>query len=171
MTLAQQLNYMGKLMSQVPTHPTRVVYTKAGNSLAAACVFDRRTIIDHKLYWGAAASADEARYLVALLNAPRLTELVRPYQSIGAFGPRDFDKYVWHLAIPEFDATSELHRHLAALALQAEDVAATTIVPAGAGFQRARQVVRSALEAGGVSAALDAAVTSLLGEREHADTD
>ena len=149
-TLIQQLDYMKQLTAQFPIAPVRVVYSASGNTLAAAVVTDSRAVIEHKLYWGAAADLDEARYLTAVLNAPVFTKLVRPYQSVGAFGPRDFDKYVWYAPVPEFDPNDVRHRHLVDLA-------------EGLGFQQARKLVRQALENLGTAQAIDAEFRALLG--------
>lgn len=159
MTLRDQVDYRSKLAVQFPIAPIRVVYTKSGNTLAAAVV-KSDAVIDHSLYWAAVPSMDEGRYLTAVLNAPTLTELVQPYQSVGAFGPRHFDKYVWKLPTPLFDPTDPLHRRLVKLAEKAEGVT-KGVAPAG-GFQQHRRLVRNALAAAGVAAELDAAVRELL---------
>jgi len=80
-----------------------------------------RLVIEHKLYWAPVATREEGYYLTALLNAHALTYFVRPYQSTGAFGPRDFDKYVWHMPIPQFDADNEHHLRLVALGQQSTE--------------------------------------------------
>jgi SAM-dependent methyltransferase len=64
-TLIGQLDYIHQLSSQFPISPWRVVYTKAGNTLAASAIHDLTAVIDHKLYWAAAQSSDEAAYLAA----------------------------------------------------------------------------------------------------------
>jgi hypothetical protein len=161
-TLLEQLDYMHQLSAQFPTSSIRVVYTKAGNTLCAAIVDDPATVIDHKLYWAPINSIDEARYLTAILNAPVLTEMVRPYQSVGAFGPRDFDKYVWQLPIPDFEPTSSAHTGLVALALEAEQAAEAVDLEAASGFQAARKLIRTALVEAGIANGLDAAVTALV---------
>lgn len=161
-TLMEQLNYLGQLSAQFPTAPLRVVYTKAGNTLAAAIVQDHLGVIDHRLYWAPAATREEARYLTAVLNAPVLNELVRPYQSVGAFGPRDFDKYVWQSPIPAFDPASPLHRHLVELARDAELVAGRVALQGSESFQVARRLIRRELALVGIASALDEAVGQLL---------
>jgi hypothetical protein len=161
-TLLEQLDYMHQLSAQFPTSSIRVVYTKAGNTLCAAIVDDPATVIDHKRYWAPINSIDEARYLTAILNAPVLTEMVRPYQSVGAFGPRDFDKYVWQLPIPDFEPTSSAHTGLVALALEAEQAAEAVDLEAASGFQAARKLIRTALVEAGIANGLDAAVTALV---------
>jgi len=162
-SLLEQLDYMHQLSAQFPTGAIRVVYTKAGNNLCAAIVTDPAAMIDHSLYWAPVTSMDEARYLAAILNATVLNDLVRPYQAVGAFGPRHFDKYIWQMPIPAFNAGSPAHVDLVALAVNAEQVATATAIPGTAGFQGARKLIRAALEESGVSEQLDAAVAELFG--------
>ena len=161
-TLLEQLNYIGQLGAQLPPPPLRVVYTKAGSTLAAASVTDARAVIDHKLYWGSVSSVAEGRYLCGVLNAPCFTDAVRPYQSTGAFGPRDFDSYVWKPRTPLFDPSDDIHLAIAALAERAEVVAAGVARPVRGGFQRHRRDVRTALADAGISKQLDKAVAELL---------
>jgi hypothetical protein len=161
-TLLEQLDYLHQLSAQFPSAPWRVVYTKAGNTLAAAAVRDTSAVIDHMLYWAAAHSKEEADYLVAVLNAPVLNDLVRPYQSVGAFGARHFDKYVWRAPIPLFDPSVPLHMQIIELATMAEAVAASVELPADVGFQRARKIIRVELDAAGILASLDSAVEELI---------
>jgi hypothetical protein len=160
--LIDRQDYHRGLSAQFPIPPTRVVYSKAGVRLAATVVRDDRAVIDHKLYWATAASIDESRYLVAILNTAELTERVQPYQARGEFGPRDFDKYVFNVPIPLFDSKERGHVTLVELAERAEDLAATVDVE-GVGFQQARARIREALQTDGVAADLEAAVRDLLG--------
>ena len=167
-SLLEQLNYMRQLEAQFPIAPKRVVYTASGNTLAAALVFDDRAIIEHKLYWTAVSSDEEGRYLCGVLNAPVFTEIVRPYQSTGAFGPRDFDKYVWLAPTPVFDPTIDLHMSINSLAEEAETVVAGLPKVADDEFQARRKAIRSALEESGLSAKLDEAVSQLLNLPDNA---
>ncbi len=118
--------------------------------------------LDHKLYWMPVRNIDEARYLTALLNSPSLTEAVSVYQSRGLFGARDFDKYVWRLPIPVYEAANPLHAQLTELAEQAEIIAGDVNLD-GVGFQKARQLIRSALDAAGITSAIDSVVVQILG--------
>jgi hypothetical protein len=161
-TLIQQLDYMHQLRAQFPISPWRVVYTKAGNTLAACAINDHIGIIDHMLYWAPVASRDEARYLTAILNTPAINELVRPYQSVGAFGPRHFDKYVWRAPIPRFDHNKETHMRLIDLAIRAEEAVKQFELGDGGSFQAARRVIRSELANTGIAAELNTAVSELM---------
>jgi hypothetical protein len=123
LSLLEQLDYRRKLSQQFPAADHRVVYTKSGMYLAAAIVSDPTAVIDHKLYWGPATSVDEALFLIAILNSRTLTMAVRPLQPRGEHNPRDFDKHVFQLPIPLYDADDAAHRWLVELAMQAERVA------------------------------------------------
>lgn len=161
MSLLDRLDYQRGLGNQLPGTAHRVVYTASGTYLAAAYVTDPRIVAEHKLYWATVAGPDEARYLTAILNSSALLQLVRPLQSLGDFGPRDFDKYVWQIPIPLYEESAALHRELVDLAVRAEQVAAGVDLPQQS-FQALRRRVRQALIADGVSGELDQAVTRLL---------
>jgi hypothetical protein len=60
----------------------------------------------------------------AVLNSETLANVVAPYQSRGQFGARDFDLYVWYVAVREFVSDDEDHQALAVLGERAEQVAA-----------------------------------------------
>ena len=158
----EQLNYYGKLSSQFPVAPIRVVYTKAGTNLAACTIQDETTVVDHKLYWASFENLEEARYLCAILNSEALRAGVQQYQSQGQWGARDFDKYVFNLPIPLFDTDNSLHRALAQAAKTAEDIARSLPSEEGEYFTRIRQRVRAALAEHGIARILERAVTRLL---------
>ena len=48
--------------ARFPISGLRVVYAKAGTLPAAIIIKDARAVIDHKLYWSAVGTEDEARY-------------------------------------------------------------------------------------------------------------
>lgn len=161
LTLLERINYHQGLNKQLGGTPCRVVYSASGTRLTASIIPDSSCIIEHKLYWIPCKSLDEARYLVAILNAPVTTQRVSDYQSRGLFGRRDFDTYVWHLPIPMFSRLNESHLKLVKLSEHAEFVAASTDVE-GMGFQKARGTVRQALEDDGVLLLINNLVTELL---------
>ena len=162
MTLRERWNYHNELGAQFPLAPLRVVYAKAGTLPAACMLRDSKAIIDHKLYWTTAASVGEARYLAAILNSDTARERTAKFQSRGQWGARDFDKVVFNLPIPRYDAKITLHRDLADAAAKAERVAAAVALPEGAKFPRARSLVRAALKGAGLAEAIDALVARLL---------
>ncbi|HEY8125408.1 MAG TPA: N-6 DNA methylase [Methylocystis sp.] len=162
MTLTGRFNYHNELSAQFPLAPLRVVYSKAGTNPCAALVRSSNAVIDHKLYWSAVTSANEARYLVAILNSETARKRVEAYQSRGQWGARDFDKVIFNLPIPRFDAKNKTHAALAKAAAEAERIAAALELPEGVKFQRARALVRTALTDAGVAKRIDALVDQLL---------
>jgi len=161
-TLQGQFDYYGKLAAQFPISDLRVVYAKAGAQPAACVVRDSRAVLDHKLYGFAPANSAEGDYLSAILNCETARSRTESYQSRGQWGARDFDKVIFNLPIPRFDAAKKLHRDLAAAAEEAENVAAAVALPEGVKFQRARALVRSALVEAGVATRIEAWVAKLL---------
>ena len=162
MSHKERIDYHGELSCQFPIAPIRVVYTKAGTNLAATVVRDETAIIDHKLYWAAAEGPEEAYYLCGILNSEALRAGVEQFQSQGQWGARDFDKYVFNLAIPKFDGNDPLHRELARVAKTAEEVAKAVSEKEGEHFTRTRKRVRSALAEHGIAAELERLATKLL---------
>lgn len=158
--LLDRIDFHGQLSAQLPAAAHRVVYTKAGNSLASARLAgdEGRAIIDHKLYWAAVSGVDEARFLTAVLNSELLLERVRPLQALGLFGGRDFDKNVFSVLIPTYSRGDSEHQAVADLAAQAEQVASDIVLDPAWTFQRARTAVREALAAAGLAKALEDAV-------------
>lgn len=162
MSFIQSLDYYGKLSSQFPLQPLRVVYAKAGVKAAAAIVRSSRIVIDHKLYWMAVGSELEAQYLVAILNSEIARSRVEKLQSEGQFGPRDFDKVMFSLPIPSFDASIKLHRRIAQASAAGEAAAAAVEIGKVHGFQRVRAWIRTTLQDNGVSGEIDRLVSELL---------
>ncbi|MSO76891.1 MAG: hypothetical protein EXQ87_08260 [Alphaproteobacteria bacterium] len=160
--LVNQLNYINQLSSQFPIAPLRVVYAKAGSRPAACLVRDERGVIDHTLYWMAPASEGEARYLIAILNSETARARTEQYQARGQFGARHFDKVIFNLPIPRFDAANETHRALTEAAAAAETIAAQVALTEGVKFQRARTLVRAALAEANILENIDRMVAELL---------
>ena len=142
LSLTDQIDYQKKLTGQFPSAPIRVVYTTSGTHLTASIVEDVRTLIDTKLYWGAVATRDEALYLCAVLNSQTLGDLVKPYQSVGQFGTRDFHRFVWMPSVPLYDSSNPSHVTLANLAKEIEIRVAELEVHTIKGFKAQRQEVR-----------------------------
>jgi hypothetical protein len=161
-TFVRQINYINQLSSQFPIAHLRLVYAKAG-SLPAACVIrDKRAVIDHKLYWMAPATEEEAFYLATILNSETARARAERFQSRGQFGARDFDKVMFNLPIPLFAAGDPLHRDLTKAGAHAESVAGMVDLVEGEKFQRARKRVRDALAEEGIGGEIEKLVEKLL---------
>jgi hypothetical protein len=159
----QRLDYRRGLSQQFPTPEHRVVYSASGMYLAAARLTDPRAVVEHKLYWGTAASVEEGRYVVAILNSDEVTKRVRPLQARGEHNPRDFDKYVWRIPIPLYDPTDERHQELATLAAEAENLVANLELPETVAFEVLRRRARVAVAGSEVGQRMEKLVVKLLG--------
>lgn len=73
----------------------------------------RIVIPDHKLYFVPCASQDEGAFLVALLNAPAVSEAISAYAAQLSLGV----SVVEYLALPQFDDSNKLHQSLSQLGL------------------------------------------------------
>jgi SAM-dependent methyltransferase len=163
MTLVDRWNFQRGLSNQFPIPSLRVVYAASGTLPAAIVLRDKRAVIEHKLYWAKPASEEEAHYLSGILNSETARARAERYQSRGQFGARDFDKVMFNLPIPVFDAKETLHRELAEAGAHAETVAANVELKEGEKFQRARKRVRDALADDGIGGDIEKLVEKLLG--------
>jgi hypothetical protein len=162
-TFIEQLDYIGQLSSQFPISPVRVVYAASGSMPAAMIIRDDRAIVEHILYWSSFTSEDAAQYITAVLNSETARARAEQYQARGQFGARHFDKAMFNLPIPLFDARDALHRRLAAAGAEAESVAQMVELKEGEKFQRARKRVRDALIEDGIAPQIEKLVDKLLG--------
>ncbi|KAA0919134.1 N-6 DNA methylase [Dietzia sp. ANT_WB102] len=160
--LLDRIDYHGQLSAQLPIASLRVVYTKSGNTLAAALVRDESAVIDHKLYWAPVAAEAEGHYLCAILNSSTLLERVKPLQALGLFGTRDFDKNVFAVPFPRFDSTDSLHARLSDLGARSEKAACSVDISGTRTFQAARKKVAAALLEAGISQEIEEAVAELV---------
>lgn len=156
--LLDRIDFHGQLSAQLPVASHRVVYTKAGSTLAAAAIHDPRCVIDHMLYWAPVSGLDEARYLTAILNSKVLLDRVTPLQALGLFGARHFDKTIFRIPIPSYDAANNSHKALVDSAAEAEEIATSVDISSAGDFKRARTLIRSALDSSGCTNHLEAAV-------------
>ncbi len=97
-----------------------------------------------------------------MLNSPVTTAAVQPLQARGDFGPRHYDKYVWQLPIPTFDAAVDVHARLAELAESAEEVVADLQMDSTRRFQTVRHSVRARVAGIAIGTEFDDLVTHLL---------
>lgn len=161
LSLIEQLDWMGKLSSQLPPPRLRVIYNSSGMHVAAAKLCDPRGVLNNKLYWCAARSEQEADYLCAVLNSPVTTEFVRPLMSYGK-DERDVHKHVWKLPIPEFDPATPALARLSELGASAERLAEEVEVDPGLHFATTRRRIRDHLVDNPNAAEIDDLVYELL---------
>ncbi|KAA0094708.1 SAM-dependent DNA methyltransferase [Mycolicibacterium sp. P1-18] len=162
--LLDRIDFHGQLTAQLPATSLRVAYTKAGNSIAAAVIRDSAAIVDFSLYWAAVSSENEGHYLCAILNSQTLLRRVKPLQTLGLFGARHFDKYVFGIPFPLYDNSKDIHVAIASLGGMAERIASEVDVSGCRTFQAARKLVAAALKASGIAEQIDALVAELVPE-------
>jgi SAM-dependent methyltransferase len=161
--LADHLNYFEQLTCQFPIAPLRVVYAKSGTQPAAALLRDSKAVLDHFLYWMPCATDIEGRYLCAILNSETARSRVEKFQAEGQWGKRHFDKAMFNLPIPVFNASKSLHAKLATAAAEAERAASFVEVREGEYFVTTRNRIRKTLIEDGIAGEIDKLVEKLLG--------
>lgn len=161
-TLAENVNHLGKLTAQAGAHAIRVLYTASGTRLSAARISPNSALVYHGAYWATVTSEEEAGYLLALLNSAAVLAKVTDLQPHGQRDRRHFDNLVWTLPIPDYDPEDPLHRDLAAAAARAEAVAAAVPLNPDAHFTAYRRAIRAALAEDGIAAEIEALVDALL---------
>ena len=167
-----RLDFHGELSAQLEwrndpgDRPVRVGYTKSGEP-TAALISDGAALVDHLLYWVTCQDAQEAHYLIALINSQALYEAVKPLMSKGQFGARDLHKHLWKLSIPEFDPNNTMHKDIADAGWTAEVGARKQLDRLYADRGRvtariARRVLRTWLRSSSEGLAVEAGVAKLL---------
>ena len=112
--LLGRLDYHGELSAQLEwrrdsgDRPVRVVYNSSGAPTAALLHGDD-LVVDYTLFWVVCKDAQEAYFLLAIINSRALYEAVAPLMPKGQFGARHLQKHLWKLPIPEFDRGDPLH--------------------------------------------------------------
>ena len=166
MSLVQRIDFQRGITQQFPMPTYRVVYTKSGMYLAAA-IISEPAIIEQTLYWCAASSLEEARYLEAVINSEAMTQSLRPLQSRGEYNPRHYAKDVWRLPLPIFDPDNAVHVELGELAKRAEEIAKAVSLPKGKRFEALRRTVREAIAATDVGKEIERLVVAILANAER----
>ena len=123
------LDYQSKLTTQDPSKKFKVLYNTSGTYLVS-CVAknEHKTlkvngasirlnglIADCTTFWYETDDEDEAHYMSAVLNAPRLDAAIKPMQAKGAFGERHIHKKPLEFPIPLYDPDNPTHGKLVEL--------------------------------------------------------
>ena len=166
-TLLEQLDYRKKLRRQLPLSKEHgrsvVLYPTSADIMRAVRADDATTIVSHSLFHWNAPSEDEAAYLVAVLNAPSLTQTFVDCRPSG----RHFNLYPWRrVPIPLYDGRKPEHKELAELAKKAETEVENWLSEPdnikGLGQIGISMRVRKLLEESGIFPDIDAVVRKML---------
>ena len=150
-TLEAQLDFSGKLSSQFPPGQHLVLYNGSGANMYAARL-RTKTMIDSSLYRVCAKSANEALFLVGILNADCMHNLFQNARK----SDRHFHTYFWHeIPIPRFNTKNPRHVKLANYAKHAEQVASSIPDPT---YNKIKQALRN----DGVSQNIDSVVSEII---------
>ena len=159
-TLTDQIDYASKLSAHLPLRRRErhfVVYPASGDVMRAAHIRQGLAVTSSGIYRRPMGSIEEARYLVAVLNAPSLEKAFRLCRTSG----RHFQKAPWRsVPIPAWDEGNSIHRDLAALAELAEETVAAMDLPGGQ--VAASKRIRERLAEDGTSAEIDSLVRVIL---------
>jgi N-6 DNA methylase len=158
----ERLDWSSTLTGQSPTATFKVVYNASGTNLCAAVIRQgprsvkvdgqslrlRGVIADAKVYRFETGSVEEAYYFAAVLNSGLLDKLVKPMQSRGQWGERDFHKKPLEFPIPKFNPGNPKHRSLSEIGRACEEKASGTIPELAAKYSsvgKIRSMIREAL--------------------------
>ncbi len=160
--LQDSLDHYGKLTSQFPLAPLRVVCAVSGMHVTACRVLASGALVEHQLDWVPVTSVREATYLCAILNSASVTAAVEPYMVSGKGGGRHIGSHLWKLPIPTYDEQDDLHHQLAALGAEAERFVAGLEIPDMKAHGSMRRRIRTSLAADGIGREIEQAVSELL---------
>ena len=170
-SLYQRLNFHNILTRQLEwlcnpgDRPVRIAYTARGNP-TATLITDSKSVLDKSLYQVTCTSTDEGYFLLAIINSNALASAVEPLRPKGLYGPRDLDKHLWKLPIPEYDPNDTDHINLSRLGRRATVEAQTIITNLGTPpptVTKARSTLRHEWQPNSPTAqAIEAAVQQLL---------
>ena len=163
-TLIRQIDYSSKLSSQLGmsgTRKTLVLHPTSGDIMRGARTVPGTAILQHTLHYLVADSANEAAFLVALLNAPCLNRAFVQARTSG----RHFTNGPWRtIPIPRFDKSNDLHRRLVTLCRRAEKAADAWLADQTREFGQvaASSRIRELLDAMGITGEIDHVARQLL---------
>ena len=119
-TLESQLNFSNKLFKQFNRTGEYVVYNASGDILYASRIVNTNHMVTSGLFSVACTTQNEALFLISIMNA----SCMLPAFQMTRQSDRDFSAHIWRkIPIPRYDENNELHKLLARLGKQAEEVA------------------------------------------------
>jgi hypothetical protein len=132
MTPYDRLNFRKGVTDQSPKKKFKVLFVASSTYLAACVVNMKKKIVHHennyeiplsgfiaesKTYYFETDDEDEAYYLSSILNSKILDTLLKPLQTQGLWGPRDFHKRPLQAPIPKFQKSNKTHEKLATIGI------------------------------------------------------
>lgn len=137
LTMLDRLNYQSGIVAQPSSFSHCVLYTSSAKDANAVVVspgdFDLPFVCDHKAYWFATESLDEARFVCAFLNSDVANSTIKDFQSRGLLGARDVHKTVLMVPLPKFDGRKAVHCRIASISEECEAIAKDFLRVSGGG--------------------------------------
>lgn len=148
-TLIERINNWNGLQRQLPLEefilniPENLVLYPANGRRMRACRCRSGTyVVRDGLFYLTCRWPEEAAYLVAILNAPRLSEIFNVCRPVGRY----YGLHPWrNIPIPVYDPANPLHQRLSNLTTNAEDVALTRVMEEMNGNQDLNQANHRAI--------------------------
>lgn len=156
--LTDRVDYRRLLTTQDTAARFRVLYGSAGTNVAACAIPWRAPTqasgllvkgfaVDYRTYWYQAADGQETHYLCAVLNAPGVDMAIKPFQTRGAWGPRDIERRPFEVCpIPLFNGKEARHLRLAAISVACHQKVKELVPVLPNPIGRARSAVRTMLK-------------------------
>jgi hypothetical protein len=146
-TLFESLNYNNKLLVQNPSARRWIVFNAAGTNVSAATVENTELFwADQRTYWYCPSSKAEGDFLAAILNAPSLNLIIKPFQSVGLAGERDIHKKILEL-LPKYDGSNSTMAEISKLGAEAKtSVDAILATLKGKGIVTKRKTTRDHIQ-------------------------
>ena len=123
-TIRNRIDERKKLTQQYYQDAQFLVHYGTGGSLPCAGIqhldgsFARPFIADQTTYVCTVDNEDEAFFLIGVLNAPILAEIIKPFQATGDFGARHIHKLPLGI-VPPFRPEDSSHKQIVALSREA----------------------------------------------------
>ncbi len=165
-TLLARIDYNRNISVQLPLRKSGqwlVIYPKSGDIMRGCRIMEGTAILQDTTYRLRTESAEEAAFLVAVLNAPALERAFCQSRTSG----RDFQKSPWRsVPVPAFDPDNSVHEQLAQAAVEAERSIQSLFQTEGEDLPRSQvslsKRIRSRLKDDGVFDRLNALVAQIL---------
>lgn len=148
-----RLNYDSNLTRQRPQQGYKVLYPGVGTYLASCVISHTELLMPLKVqgfvstditYDYETGDGKGAHYLCAMLNAPRIDQAIKPYQTRGTWGPRHIHRRPFEvLPIPLFDAQDARHLRLAEISQACHAKVGAMDLPQKRSIGRLRQEIRA----------------------------
>jgi len=171
-TLIDRINFQRQISTQLDLHRTSstrlktvLVYPGSGDIMRAARMSVGHAIADSTVYRYNAGCENESAFLVGILNASVLESAFAEARNSG----RHFSRSPWQkIPIPKYNDANELHRRIAHLTVEAEELITKNLPMIGNGSQKScSKRIKDLLGQSGIMNQLNQLIQQLLPNHTH----